>query len=312
MRSIRFGDYAVAVCTASARNPEIDWFVERCSARSSEVEPIYVLQVTDGERAGLLIDFATRVVSLALPPTSDSRALHTSQIAILQAAARCLTLFTPNRCSALLHGSAVRLGDGSAVAVLDGGLGQGKTSLALALAQTGCAVLVDEFCLATVINDAVVVAPTPDLPWHVRPDMAPYLTPHDPCRRLRFPDNDACLAPGRHLRLAVSLIPDRTLKAGATVAVDAADIDALLGPAVTDHRAKLVDPRLDHVSLFGSPDQVRVSSGGRLIDDHSARVWPSAMVRALSDVPTYRVGIGEPNDIWLSTEASRRVMEVAQ
>lgn len=312
MRFIRFGDYGVAVCTASARNPEIDWFVERCSVRSSELEPTYVLRVTDGERAELLIDVAAGVVSLALPPTSDSRAMHTSQIAILQAAARCLTLFTPNHRSAMLHGSAVRLGDGSAVAVLDGGLGQGKTSLALALAQTGCAVLVDEFCLATVTDNAVVVAPTPDLPWHVRPDMAPYLTPDDPCRRLRFPDNDPHLASGRHVQLVVSLIPDQTQKAGVTIAVGAADIDTLLGPALTDHRAKLVDPRLDHVSLFGSPDQVRVSSGRRLIDDPSARVWPSAMVRALREVPTYRVGIGDPNDIWLSTEASRRVMEVAQ
>lgn len=312
MRMLRFGDYGVAVCTASARNPEIDWFIERCSVRSSDFEPTYLLRVTDGDRAELLIDRAAGVVSLALPPTSDSRAMHTSQIAILQAAARCLTLFTPDYRSALLHASAVRFGDGSAVAVLDGGLGQGKTSLALALAQTGCAVLVDEFCFATLSEEVVMVAPTPDLPWHVRPDMAPYLTPDDPCRRLRFPDNDVDLTSARQVRLAMSLIPDQTLKAGVAIEVDTADLDTLLRPAVTDHRAKLVDPRLDHVSLFGSPDQVRVSSGRRLIDDPSARAWPAAMVRALREVATYRVGIGEPSDIWQSTEASRCVMEVVQ
>ena len=305
MRVLSLGQRHIGVDMAAVQQPEIRRFVERATVEEGGDDVSYTLHVADGDEAELLVEREAATAFLTLPPTSTTASITAAQIAILQAAARSVALHAPDQ-SVLLHGSAVRVGgEGTAVAVLDGGRGQGKTSLAFGLARRGHTLVVDEFSLCTIAGEGVAVSPAPRLPWHIRTDMAPFLVPRHLDSRLLFPDQltaptCASITP----TLAFTLIPDDALPAGKTASVNPEDIDALLLNATTDHLTKLVDPRLDHVSPFASPDQIRFTTGRRLIDFRDKLCRPSAATLAtLARIPAFRVGVGAPADIWTSVDA---------
>ncbi|GAA0408437.1 hypothetical protein GCM10009541_59420 [Micromonospora gifhornensis] len=311
MKVLEFGDQRLHLDATAVRQPHLQRFIDRISIDGVPTPVRYQMRIVEGEQAELVVDEQTGSMSLVVPSmtTVSPTAL---EIAILQAGARCLALLsTADRC-VLLHGSAVTAtGDCGAVAVLDGGLGQGKTSLALGLAKAGCALLVDEFTFVTCDREESVVTPAPRLPWHVRGDMAPYLAPEHPDRRLLFPDE---LAPVSTAKTAASLtliiVPDSGIPAGKLEQIDPAQTGVLLTSAVTDHLAKLIDPSLDHVSILSNPSQVRYASGHPLLSRRTQLCAPPRTVLdRLSRVPAFRVGIGSPADLAASVDAVTHVVE---
>ncbi|PMR62104.1 hypothetical protein C1A38_05015 [Verrucosispora sp. ts21] len=311
MKVLEFGDQRLHLDATAVRQPHLQRFIDRISIDGVAAPVRYQMRIVEGEQAELVVDEQTGSMSLVVPSmtTVSPTAL---EIAILQAGARCLALLgAADRC-VLLHGSAVTAAGGcGAVAVLDGGLGQGKTSLALGLAKAGCALLVDEFTFVTCDRKESVVAPAPRLPWHVRGDMAPYLAPEHPDRRLLFPDQ---LAPAGIAKTAASLalivVPDSGIPAGKLEQIDPAQTGVLLTSAVTDHLTKLIDPSLDHVSIFNNPSQVRYASGHPLLNRKAQLCAPPRNVLdRLSRVPTFRVGIGSPADLAASVNAVTHVVE---
>ncbi|QOC90852.1 hypothetical protein [Micromonospora craniellae] len=311
MRILEFGDQRLHLDATAVRQPHLQRFVDRVSIDTAPAPVRHQMRIVEGEEAELLVDEQTGSMSLVVP-SMTTVSPTVLEIAILQAGARCLALLGTTDRFVLLHGSAVTATDGGgAVAVLDGGVGQGKTSLALGLAKAGCALLVDEFTFVTCDRDEILVAPAPRLPWHVRGDMAPYLAPEHPGRRLLFPDQ---LAPVGTAKTAASLalivVPDSGIPAGKLEQIDPAQTGALLTSAVTDHVAKLIDPRLDHVSIFSKPSQVRYASGHSLLNSRAQLCTPHRTVLdRLSRIPTFRVGIGSPADLAASVEAVTHVVE---
>lgn len=200
---------------------------------------------------------------------------------------------------ALLHGSAVTADGGrSAIAVLDGGRGQGKTSLALGVAARGGSLLVDEFAFTVFPGGQPCVVPMPTLPWHVRADMAPLLAPHATERLLYPVDLPAPTTDGnRPLPLNLIVIPDHGLAPGELREAPALAARDLLRAAVNDHEAKLRDPTLDHVSIFSSADDVTISSSLPAFNSGEKAL------DALAAVPVIRVGIGNPDDLPASVTA---------
>ncbi|WBB92114.1 hypothetical protein [Verrucosispora sp. WMMC514] len=311
MRVLEFGDRRLHLDATAVRQPHLQRFIDRISIDGVPTPVRYQMRIVEGEQAELLVDEQTGSVSLVVP-SMTMVSPTVLEIAILQAGARCLALLGTADRRVLLHGSAVTgTNDGRAVAVLDGGLGQGKTSLALGLAKAGCALLVDEFTFVTCDREKMVVAPAPRLPWHVRADMAPYLAPEHPDHRLLFPDQ---LAPVDTAKTAASLalivLPDNGIPAGKLEQIDPAQAGILLTSAVTDHVAKLIDPSLDHVGIFDDSSQVRFASGSPLLNRRTQLCTPPRTVLdRLSRLPTFRVGIGSPADIAASVEAVKHAME---
>lgn len=312
MTAIRFGDLTVAVSTGADDWPALCAFLTRVSESAPDATPDLTLHIAPGTRAALVMDEASRLASLTLPATRlTGPADPYLHIGILQAAARCLALVDDDRQHVLLHGSAIARPDGGGVAILDGGTGAGKTSLALALAATGGQLVVDEFLFATSIPNRLTVSGAPQLPWHVRADMAPVLTPNAPHTRLHFPDDLP------HARVADSdvtvtaiFVPDLGRPPGAVIPVEPRHLRRLLRPAVHDHRAKLLDPRLDHVSLFTSPQQLTTPFGVPLADRHGSRPdrddW---VLNGLAEIPTYLVGLGRPDDLASVARAAVEVLD---
>ncbi|MFV2103682.1 hypothetical protein [Micromonospora sp. LOL_024] len=312
MRVLEFGDRRLHLDATAVRQPHLQRFIDRISIDGVPTPVRYQMRIVEGEQAELLVDEQTGSVSLVVP-SMTTVSPTVLEIAILQAGARCLALLGAADGRVLLHGSAVTgTNDGRAVAVLDGGLGQGKTSLALGLAKTGFVLLVDEFTFATCDREEIVVGPAPRLPWHVRGDMAPHLVPERPDVRLLFPDQLASVGTAKTTaRLALIVVPDSGIPAGKLEQVDPAQVGVLLTSAVTDHVAKLIDPSLDHVSIFSDPSQVRFASGSPLLSCRAQLCTPPRTVLdRLSRVLTFRVGIGSPADIASSVEAVKHVAEL--
>jgi hypothetical protein len=312
MTAIRFGDLTVAVSTGADDWPALCAFLTLISASAPDATPDLTLRVAAGTRAALVMDEGSRVASLTLPATRltgpADPCLH---IGILQAAARCLALVDDGRRHVLLHGSAMARPDGGGVAVLDGGTGAGKTSLALALAAADGELVVDEFLFATSIANRLTVSGAPQLPWHVRADMAPVLTPDALHKRLQFPEDlsHARVADG-NVTVTAIFVPDLGRPPGAVVPVEPRHLRRLLRPAVRDHRAKLLDPRLDHVSLFTSPQQVTTPSGVPLADRHgSSPDRDDWVLSQMADIPTYLVGLGRPDDLAGVARAAVEVLD---
>jgi hypothetical protein len=179
--------------------------------------------------------------------------------------------------------------------------------------RSGGRLLADEFTYLRHDHGLNVVFPAPRLPWHIRTDMAPHLTPEHPDTRLLFPSElqTSVRCADQAAELVAVLIPDMSQPAGTvTSAATASVIDGCLRPAVTDHRAKLLDPGLDHVSLFTSLDQVTTPDGTPLaqVSLGSDRRAMHALL-AMNDLPLFLVGIGAPAAIEVSVSAVRDALE---
>jgi hypothetical protein len=141
--------------------------------------------------------------------------------------------------------------------------------------------------------------------------MAPVLTPDALHTRLQVPEDLS------HARVADSnvtvtaiFVPDLGRPPGAVVPVEPRHLRRLLRPAVHDHRAKLLDPRLDHVSLFTSAQQVTTPSGVPLADRHGSRPDRDDWVLSqMADIPTYLVGLGRPDDLAGVARAAVEVLD---
>ncbi|GAA4243169.1 hypothetical protein GCM10022255_001090 [Dactylosporangium darangshiense] len=214
----------------------------------------------------------------------------------------------------LLHGSAFAIAADHAIAVLDGGLGQGKTSLAMGLAARYGQLIVDEFMFAAISGPHVTVLAAPQLPWHVRPDMATHVLNGRDHRRLLFEADlhEMAGTAAEAVPLWLILLPDRALPPGETLYVPPNAARELLRCAVTDHARKLANPCLDHVSIFESQEQIATADGTPL---HARSTAPARdterVLDALVTVPAIRVGIGGPADLPVSvTAAGNRFTEL--
>ena len=277
---------------ADAPQPVHD-LVARIAEPSAVARPTTHLEIHGAERPKLAVDTTSRRVVLQVPPADAVRGgAVTVQIAVLQTTARCLALMA-SEAFPLLHGGAITLDCGrSAVAVLDGGRGQGKTSLALGLARRGGHVLIDEFPFAVFGSEGPAVVPVPSFPWHVRPDMTEVLAPGR-AGRLLYPDDLGSVVHRSHrpIPLRSILIPDSTIPVGQVREVDQGSRRDLLYSAVTDHEAKLRTPALDHVSLFTRSDEVAIS------DAPGSPAWIDHTLERLTALPVARVGIGRPQHL---------------
>jgi hypothetical protein len=300
MRTVRIGDLLVQVTADRPEHCQVREFI----ARISRPGPVPVgrashrFHVATDRSAHLTVDSARQAITLAFPATPVAIADRT-RIAVLQAMARGVAAVHGTDAGlVLLHGCALTVDTrsdpgGAAVAVLDGGLGQGKTSLTMGLAAVRGRLLVDEFTFVRLTSDEVRVLATPHWPWHLRDDMRPHLASGVHADgALLFADGlrpRFRLAECPEAALRLILVPDQGLAAGQAVGVPAELAGDLLLPAVTDHGRKLVDPGLDHVSIFDTPAQVNVP-------DQEVLAAGSAGVRrtldALAGIPVFRVGIG--------------------
>jgi hypothetical protein len=310
MRVIRFGNRTVAVSTVTEDWSAVRSFLRRVTVRAPGTTPDLTLRIAAGADASLVVDEPARTAVLTVPETrrtgSPEPALH---IGILQAAARCLALVVDHRACALLHGSAATGPSGRGVAVLDGGTGGGKTSLALALAAAGGQLVVDEFLLATITPAGLTMSPSVCLPWHVRSDMAPVLTPDAVATRLHLPDDLPFeTSAAGDVPITAILVPDLDRRAGEVVPVEPRQVRRLLRPAVCDHRAKLLDPRLDHVSLFSAPQQITISPGVPPATGDRA-TGDERVLGLLAAIPTFVVGLGRPDDLAGAARAALDVLD---
>nr|BFE61568.1 hypothetical protein GCM10020063_060940 [Dactylosporangium thailandense] len=313
------GDLGVELHLDRRAHRSVGAFVDRISDEAADSASSYHLVATAGEQARLVMDPDRKTMSLTLPPARTEREQATIEIGLLQALARGVAFLEaadPQAAmpTALLHGGAVMISTDCAIAVVDGGRGQGKTSLAMGLAARHGQLMVDEFAFVTIAGQSVTVLAAPQWPWHVRSDMAAHLVPGNVDRRLLFAGDFTGIATTAVKAAAVRmmLIPDRGLPAGETVDVSPIEARRLLRCAVTDHLRKLVDPRLDHVSIFDSPDHLATADGAPLHTRPAVLVHDAKRVLdALVTVPVIRVGIGAPADLPISvTAASARCMEL--
>lgn len=307
MSLLRVGNRALEIRIAGSAPRCLRRFVARLAGTELPTVPTgQGMQVRGGHRTRLTVDVnrGEVLLELAAELAGDPATL---EIGVLQAAARSLAVMGDGEL-ALLHGSAVTADGGrSAIAVLDGGRGQGKTSLALGVAAHEGSLLVDEFTFTAFPCGQPCVVPMPTLPWHVRADMAPLLAPHATERLLYPVDFPAPTTAGNcPLPLSLIVIPDHGLTPGELRETPAPAARDLLRAAVNDHEAKLRDPTLDHVSIFSSADDVTIggtspafNSGEKTLD-------------ALTAVPVIRVGIGKPNDLPASvTSVTRWIREAS-
>jgi hypothetical protein len=298
---IRVAGSSIAVEAGQAA-PHLAEFVARISEPFGRA-PSHVLDVLPGKRPRLAVDAVHRHAVLHLPADAGVRlGQQRVEIGLLQAAARSLAAMCGDAL-VLLHGSATTVDGGrSAVAVLDGGLGQGKTSLAVGLARAGGRLLVDEFTFAVMHARGLAVVPLSRLPWHIRRDMTPALAPrHDGTALLYGPDLPGLGWAGTHpIPLGAVLIPDQHASPGQVRRLCPGDAGQLLHAAVEDHAAKLHNPALDHVSIFASAADVTVQPAARVpTDDVLAR---------LAGVPVFAVGIGGPGDVSVAVDAARAAL----
>lgn len=302
MKILDFGGWRVSVSLDTSRHAGLDLFLDRAADDGVAASGDLMLHIVNGAHPNLLVDVARRHVTLTVPERLSNGAVDpTAAIAVLQAAARCMAFVRAGEC-ALLHGGAVVSAEGHGIAVLDGGRGQGKTSLALALGLSGH-LLADEFLFTAAVDESVVTEPATRLPWHIRHDMAPYLLPERPRSRLAFPDDLGASKPTaeRPTVIEVVLLPHMTLPAGDVRRVPRDSTAELLRPAMNDHGAKLLNPALDHVSLFTSADQLTTTDGSPL--GAFARGLDGAaqhVLALLADLPIYLVGIGKPSEVTTS------------
>lgn len=140
-----------------------------CSLEPATERRLYRLIVRQGSDPSLYVSRTEAVIILP-----DRIPTITAVIAVLQAAARTSTA-NASKANVLLHGSSIIIHDelSRGVAVLDGGCGVGKSSLALALAlERDCTLLADEFSMARVDSNGYELYPAPLVPWHLRADSA--------------------------------------------------------------------------------------------------------------------------------------------
>lgn len=315
MRLMSFG-----ACSASIHLQTDAWaalarFIQRATSEAPPGCDDMELVVAVGGQPSLAVSHAGDRARLTIASGRLAAPDSVLQIAVLQAAARCLSLRTAATGAVLLHGSAVTtLADNGAVAVLDGGRGQGKTSLAVGLAQMGGSLIVDEFLFADVRHGLLEVSPAPFLPWHLRDDMRPRLLPNGTRASLLFPEDmpqPHCARSASELRAV--LVPDMASPAGHSELLAPDVARRHLQHAVTDHRAKLVDPRLDHVSIFTSARQITTASGSPLGSHyHRLSNYDSHTLNALCQLPVFLVGIGEPAAIRASVDGALRALEAIQ
>jgi hypothetical protein len=312
MTILDFGGRCVSIAFDDRMPTSLVDFVDRAATHDREPHFEMTLSVLTGPTPGLTVDHDRRHATLTVRTPGDDRAGDDHiAIGLLQAAARCLAILEGPG-GALVHGGAVRWPhNGPGIAVIDGHQGQGKTSLALALAVVRAHLVADEFLFITACAGKLVTWPAARLPWHIRPDMARHLTSDPACAStLRFAaELGLATSPAdQPVTIEVVLVPDATLPAGTARRVRQDDAMDLLEPAVTDHRAKLADATLDHVSVFDSPDQVRSVDGRPLSPVERPTEGEARVLDRLAQLPVHRVGIGRPADIFASVAAARRAI----
>lgn len=310
MRVLAFGGQRLALDISELHRPDLLQMVCEMTTETALTDATATLRLMEGEQAQLLVDNLTSEIVLTVPRLKATMPAFVLAVGVLQAAARCLALLSVSERTFLLHGSAVRSPAGDAIAIVDGGRGMGKTSLAIGLSRSDYELVVDEFLFVNLTTEGILVTPAQHLPWHVRNDMAPYLVPEYKNVRLLSPRQISPMIGGNEpALLGATLVPDQTLPSGVVIRIDSGQVSNALIAAVTDHLMKLVDPDLDHVSIFESPQDVRNLSGPLANQRGVICTPPIAALSALAAVPTWRVGIGDPTEIMRSVEAVLNVLE---
>lgn len=250
--------------------------------------------------AHIFVDSDQNSVILRLPlsPIAD---MHVARIALLQAAFRGFALLTDDPALVLLHGSAVATRDSRiGIGIIDGATGAGKTSLSLALAELGYPLITDEFLTCEAKTDHLAAFSQPNLPWHIRPDMAPHLSISENKPGLRaFPQ---LTSPYKDIPIRVLVIPDWSLSVSTCVVDPGRAPDSCL----TDHLKKFADPSLDHVSIFTqNRDSLTIRKGYGLhaLLEHRIAAMRYTMLRIAKSFTLLRVGIGSPNEVSLAAQA---------
>lgn len=269
------------------------------------------LELTSGySSASTFIDSDRNSISLRLPLAPVAN-MQVASIALLQAAFRGLALLTDDPALVLLHGGAVATRDSRiGIGVIDGGTGAGKTSLGLALAELGYSLITDEFLICEAKADRLVAFSQPNLPWHIRSDMAPHLA---------IGDNKPGLQAFSRLTSAHKVVPIKVLVIPDwSLPVPTCIIDPGNPPesCVADHLKKFADPSLDHVSLFAqNPDSLTASGGSyrlRKIIEHRIATMKYSLLKSAASFTLLRVGIGSPSEINLAAQAvSTRLDDVS-
>lgn len=261
--------------------------------------------LADERPACTVLDPSRKHIRMHLPltPAAD---LQIACIAVLQAAFRGLALLSGDSSLVLLHASAVATQDArSGVAVIDGGTGAGKTSLSLALAERGCLLVNDEFLVCETGAGQLTAFCQPELPWHIRADMAPFLAVTGHRHGFHaFPQRTAVGA----VPIKVLVIPDWSLP------VSSCTVERGLLPntCVSDHLMKFANPCLDHVSLFAAqPNAVTVTDDACLhtLVEQRIAVMQRSLQGASSSLRLLRVGMGAPAEVGLAAEAVMTYLE---
>lgn len=308
MRVLAFGTHRLTLDISDLHRPDLIRLVCEMTTEDSLADATATLRVVEGEEAHLLVDKAAFEVVLTVPAKATVPS-YVIAIGVLQAAARCLASLTASERTLLLHGSAVRNPTGGAIAIVDGGRGAGKTSLAIGLSRLSYELMVDEFLFVDLTAKGILVTPARYLPWHVRDDMA-HLVPEHRNVRLLYPQQiRPMIESSKPAILEATLVPDQSLPSGVAERIDSNQISDALVAAATDHLMKLVDPSLDHVSIFQGAQAVRSTSGPLVNQQGVINTPPVAALAALAAVPAWRVGIGGPAEIMRSVRAVINVLE---
>ena len=289
---------------------ELEGFLQslnELSCRNDSDTHCQVLLTTANSKAHTFVDSDQSLIYLQLPLAPVAN-MHVARIALLQAAFRGLALLVDDPALVLLHGSAVAARDSQmGIGVIDGGAGAGKTSLSLALTGLGYSLITDEFLVCEAKNDHLVTFSQPNLPWHIRPDMAPHLSIKGNKPGLHaLPQLTAAR---KDIPIRVLVIPDWSIPVTTCVIEPGKPPES----CVSDHLRKFADPSLDHVSLFDrNSDSLAVSVGSyrfRRLLEHRINTMKHSLFGAASSLTLLRVGIGSPSEINLAAQAVSNRLE---
>ena len=287
-------DFAGTVLRVGAREclPDFARFLRNFPAADNE--PGATIRLCPGKQNACMAEFRRRELTFVYGQDGAAAALSEldMEIGLLQAVARfvaglhCLDGGAGAN-MVLLHGTVVALPSGEGVALLDDGACRGKTTLAVALARCGAALVADEFSF--VDTERLVALGGGHWPVHVRADMANILLPDlGIATELHLPPADLGLKSVGFAKLRAILFPRPGTAQSLSALPPARARDSLLS-ASTDHLRKFCDPSRDRVSVMhGTKPRLDVQEGQLLT---GSRFAANRIARA---IPCFEAIVADP------------------